>query len=185
MLHPTPSLVRALATASLLCATPAFALTQAAGDQRAHARARAEAADQYSSAIAACGKLPVRDKDVCQVTAKAERTKREARAQALFKGTPQAAHQARLTIAQADLDASLRFCGQRSGSVSRACKLEARQQYERAKADADQAMRDGQPIDKALGDTSPIHPQDPRACDTLEGGAKHACLARAQGTASP
>ena len=46
------------------------------------------------------------------------------------------------------------------------------------------AMRDGQPIDKALGETGPVHPGDPRACDTLEGGAKHACLARAQG-ASP
>jgi hypothetical protein len=43
-------------------------------------------------------------------------------------------------------------------------------------------MRDGQPIDQALGDSAGRHPNDPRACDTLDGGAKHACLARAKGT---
>lgn len=170
----------------LACGSSVWAKAPVAGDKEAYDAARAEAAQQYKSALSACGKLAVRDKDVCQITAKSERTKREQRAEAFYKGTPQAAHQARLAIAQADLDASLRFCAQRNGSVSRACKLEAREQYNRAKAEADQAQRDGRPIEQALGNTTPRHPNDPRNCDSLDGGAKHACLARAQGTvASP
>lgn len=127
----------------LWCAAPAWALAQDAGDKNVLAQARMEAAQQYQTALAQCGRLPVRDKDVCQWTAKAERTKREQRAQARYTGTPQAAHVARLSIAQADLEVGLRLCGQRSGAVSRRCKLEAREQFNRAKADAEQAMRDG------------------------------------------
>lgn len=176
---------RALGTAALLlgCAT-SWALTQATGDKAAYDQAKTEADQQFKSALAACDKQPVRDKDVCQAAAKAERTKREQRAQALYKGTPQAAHQARLAIAQADLQASLRFCEQRTGATARTCKLEARKQYQSAKAEADQAAKDGKPIDKDLGHTGTVHPNDPRACDTLEGGAKHACLARAAQSAS-
>lgn len=129
--------------ATLCCLAPAWAFAQDAGDKQALSQARTEAAQQYQAALAQCGRLPVRDKDVCQWTAKAERTKREQRAQARFTGTPQAAHVARLSIAQADLDVGLRLCGQRSGTVSRTCKLEAREQFNRAKADAEQAMRDG------------------------------------------
>ncbi|MFZ5526886.1 MAG: hypothetical protein ACOZE7_09555 [Pseudomonadota bacterium] len=129
--------------AVLCCAAPAWALAQDAGDKNVLAQARTEAAQQYQAALAQCGRLPVRDKDVCQWTAKAERTKREHRAEARYTGTPQAAHVARLSIAQADLEVGLRLCGQRSGSVSRTCKLEAREQFKRAKADAEQAMRDG------------------------------------------
>lgn len=129
--------------AMILCAAPVWAFAQDAGDKNALAQARTEAAQQHQAALAQCGRLPVRDKDVCQWTAKAERTKREQRAQARYEGTPQAAHVARLSIAQADLEVGLRMCGQRSGAVSRTCKLEAREQFNRAKADAEQAMRDG------------------------------------------
>ena len=173
------------ALAVLLSASPSWALTQAAGDKPAYDQARTEAAKQFKTALGLCGKQSVRDKDVCQATAKAERTKREQRAEALYKGTPRAAHQARLAIAQADLQASLRFCDQRSGVAARTCKLEARKQFQHAKTEADQAEKNGLPMDKALGETGPVHANDPRACDTLEGGAKHACLGRAaQGGAS-
>lgn len=189
MYHPSlPRCRRRFPAAIVLIASmamPAWALTQAAGDKAAYDRARAEAAQQYDKALGLCAEQAVRDKDVCQITAKAERTKREALARALYEGTPQAAHLARLTMAQADLDASLRFCGQRHGSVSRQCKLEAREQFARAKAEADQALKDGQPIDKSLGVVKPLHPHDPRACDTLEGGAKHACLGQASGRTNP
>jgi hypothetical protein len=127
----------------LCCAAPTWALAQDAGDKQALAQARMEAAQQHQAALAQCGKMPVRDKDLCQWTAKAERTKAEQRAEARYAGTPQAAHVARLSIAQADLEVGLRMCGQRSGTVSRTCKLEAREQFSRAKADAEQAMRDG------------------------------------------
>ncbi|MFY9476837.1 MAG: hypothetical protein WAQ08_04105 [Aquabacterium sp.] len=128
---------------ALCCSAPVWALAQDAGDKQALAQARTEAGQQYQAALAQCGRLPVRDKDVCQWTAKAERTKREQRAEARYQGTPQAAHVARLSIAQADLEVNLRVCGQRSGTVTRTCKLEAREQFNRAKADAEQAMRDG------------------------------------------
>ena len=81
--------------AVLCCAAPAWALAQDAGDKNVLAQARTEAAQQYQAALAQCGRLPVRDKDVCQWTAKAERTKREHRAEARYTGTPQAAHVAR------------------------------------------------------------------------------------------
>ena len=173
-----------LATPLLLGISTSWALTQAAGDKAAYDQARSEASQQFKHALALCGKQPVRDKDVCQATAKAERIKREQRAEALFKGTPQAAHQARLAMAQADLQASLSFCDQRAGAAARTCKLEARKQFQQARADADQAARQALPIDKGLGETGAVHPNDPRACDTLEGGAKHACLGRAAQAAS-
>ena len=176
---------RILAASTLLLGTAtSWGLTQATGDKAAYEQARTEAAHQYRSAQALCGKQSVRDKDVCQATAKAERTKRETRAEALYKGTPEAAHQARLAIAQADLQASLRFCDQRAGATARTCKLEARKQFQQAKAEADQAAKDRLPIDKALGEAGTVHANDARACDTLEGGAKHVCLGRAAQTAS-
>lgn len=176
---------QALLTAPLLLGTAAsWALTQTAGDKAAYDQARSEASQQFKQALALCGKQSVRDKDVCQATAKAERIKREQRAEALFKGTPQAAHQARLAMAQADLQVSLRFCDQRAGAAARACKLEARKQFQQAKTDADQAAKQALPIDKGLGETGAVHPNDPRACDPLEGGAKHACLGRAAQAAS-
>lgn len=176
---------RDLSVATLLMgAATCWALTQAAGDKVAYEQSRAEASQQFKTALAQCGRQSVRDKDVCQATAKAERTKREQQAQALYKGTPEAAHKARLAIAQADLQASLRFCDQRAGATARTCKLEARKQFEQAKAEADQASRERRPIDKSQGETGPVHMNDPRACDTLQGGAKHACLGRATQAAS-
>lgn len=177
--------LRSVGVATLLLgAATCWALTQAAGDKVAYEQSRAEAAQQFKTALAQCGQQSVSDKDVCQATAKAERTKREQRAEALYKGTPEAAHKARLAIAQADLQASLRVCDQRAGATARTCKLEARKQFDQAKAEADQASRNRLPIDKSLGETGRVHANDPRACDTLEGGAKHACLGRAAQAAS-
>lgn len=153
----------------------------AMGSKAEYEQVKAEAKQTYKAAKEQCDSLKGNAEDVCEKTAKLERTKHEAVAEAKFKGTFKAAHEARVDIAKAQHELAKEKCDDLSGNAKDVCQKEAKAVYVSAKADADVKLKDRKTWEDAHEDVADAkYDAEKEKCDALSGDAKDACVAKAK-----
>lgn len=104
--------------------------------QESYDAAKANAEAQYKLDDAACDSLSGNTKDVCTVTAKAQRNVSIAEAEAAHENTPKYRQAARLARADAHYDIAVERCDDLAGNGKAVCEAEAKAALVSAKADA-------------------------------------------------
>lgn len=153
----------------------------AMGSKAEYDQAKAEAKQSHDTAKEQCKSLKDNAEDVCKATAKLEHVKKEASAEAKYKGTDKAAHNARVDIAKARRDLAEEQCDDKAGNDKDVCKKEAKAAYVTAKANADLKLKDRKAWDDATEEVADAnHAVAKEKCDALSGNAKDACVAQAK-----
>lgn len=153
----------------------------AMGSKTQYDQTRAESKQTYKAAKEQCDSLKDNAEDICEATAKLEQTKRDAVAEAKFKGTFKAAHEARVDIAKAEHELAKEKCDDMNGNAKDVCQKEAKAAYVAAKADADVKLKDRKTWEDAHEDVADAkYDAEKEKCDGLSGDAKDACVAKAK-----
>jgi len=166
----------ALAGALLLATASHAAVTKAQFTQ-----IKADAKNTFATAHAKCEALEGNAEDVCNLQAKADRTRRIATAEAAYKGTPKATYSARKDIADADYKVAKERCDDIKDNEKDVCVKEAKAVHEKAKSDAKVARDTNDIIKEAVEDrTTADYKVAAEKCDALSGDAKDVCVAKAK-----
>lgn len=177
---PAAKLVSCLIAASGALMFSASA-SAAMGSKAEYDTAKAQAKQSYDTAKQQCKSLKDNAEDVCKAQAKLDHVRAEASAEAKYKGTDKAAHNARVDIAKAKRDLAEEQCDDKAGNDKDVCKKEAKAAYVTAKADADLKLKDRKAWDEAAEDVADAnHAVAKEKCDAMSGDAKDACVAQAK-----
>lgn len=182
--HIARSAIQSLVFAStaLFLASAAHADMHAAkGNKDTYNQAKADAKAKYDADKEKCKQLSGNAADVCKAEAKLQEVTSVSTAEAHYKNTPKAAHEARKDIAEAQYDLAKEKCDDKTGNDKDVCKKEAEAAYTAAKADADVKLKTRKAINDASEEkTDAKYAAAKEKCDALAGDAKDACQAKAK-----
>lgn len=163
-------------------------MAQAVTDKPTYDTSVKAASEQYKTDKAACGSLSGNAKDICMKEASGKEKVAKANAEAMYKDTPKARENARVTAADATYAVAKEKCDDLSGNPKDVCVKEAKAAHVRAKADAkvdrvaaDTKANSASEVTTARRDAA----EDKRdadykvaaeKCDALAGAAKDSCM---------
>lgn len=173
------------AFAYLLISAAAFALTAFEGlaaapgpDAKAQYKSARDTADaEYKSAREKCNVLEGHAKDVCTAEAMAARNRAKANAEAKYKGTPQAAADARHMAADADYAVAKAKCAGMKGNEKDVCAKDAKAAHAAAIADAKANRKVSEARQDAREEKADAaYAAQFERCDALSGANKDDCI---------